>query len=242
MPAAIFLLFPLYKRSFLFYNGNTGSRRPDKGDFFMESRTIVHSAKRDSNVRLRAIAGYFASQHSHITHCIDMTQVKSEMRMAKAAARLFGESFSATPVDTILTMERTKMIGAFLAEELATAGVNINLDLAVITPETSHGQIIMRDNLLPYVQGKRVLLLTATATTGLTLSSALDGIRYFGGEPVGAATVFGGEFDFRDVPVVRLFDVKDIDGYASYPAMQCPLCKAGVKVDALINTYGYSKL
>ena len=86
-----------------------------------------------------------------------------------------------------------------------------------------------------------VLLLTASATTGQTVHSGIEGIRYYGGMAVGAATVFGGEFEC-DVPVVKLFGVEDIKDYCSYSAQDCPLCKKGVKVDAVVNSYGYSKI
>lgn len=208
----------------------------------MENRAVLLSARRNGTVKIRVIEGHFATQHSHVTHCIDMTQVKSELNMARTTARLFAESFYMTAVDTIITLERTKMIGGFLASELAYTGVNVNEDIAVISPEITNDKMLLRDNFLPYVKGKRVLLLTATATTGLTLRSALEGIRYYGGEPVGAATVFGGDFQIGNIPVVRLFDVEDIQGYHSHTAAECPLCRAGVKVEALINSYGYSKI
>ena len=193
--------------------------------------------------------GHFVTQHSHVTHCIDMTQVKSETQAALAAAKLFAGSFTDTPVDTIITLERTKMLGAFLANELEARGINLNANVAVISPEVSDDKIILRDNLMPYVKNKRVLLLTATATTGLTLKSALEGIWYYGGTPVGAATVFGGNFGDKinmhgviDVPVVRLFGDEAIGSYRSYLSTECPLCKNGVRIDALINSYGYSKI
>lgn len=208
----------------------------------MDTRGIILTAKRNKNVKMKVIEGHFATQHSHVSYCIDMTAVKSEMNMALAAARLFAESFYSTPIDTIITLERTKMIGAFLASELSHAGINLNVDISVITPEITGDKLILRDNLVPYVKGKRVLLLTATATTGLTLAGALEGIRYYGGEATGAATVFGGNFSFRNIPVVRLFGVEDIMGYSSFSATECPYCRAGIKIDALVNSYGYSKI
>ncbi|MCI8499451.1 MAG: orotate phosphoribosyltransferase [Clostridia bacterium] len=215
----------------------------------MEKRALELTARGSRNVKIRVIEGHFVTQHSHVTHCIDMTQVKSETQAALAAAKLFAGSFTDTPVDTIITLERTKMLGAFLANELEARGINLNANVAVISPEVSDDKIILRDNLMPYVKNKRVLLLTATATTGLTLKSALEGIWYYGGTPVGAATVFGGNFGDKinmhgviDVPVVRLFGDEAIGSYRSYLSTECPLCKNGVRIDALINSYGYSKI
>ena len=208
----------------------------------METRAFDLKARRNSAVVIRAIPGHFATQHSHVNCCIDMTKVKSQMGTAKAAARLFAEKFCNTPVDTVITLERTKMVGAFLANELSHAGINLNRDIAVISPEHTTAKLILRDNFLPYVKNQQVLLLSATSTTGLTAKSALEGIRYYGGEPVGLATVFGGNFEIPDLPVVKLVSTEDLNGYASYSPAECPLCKQGVKVDALVNSYGYSKI
>ncbi len=209
----------------------------------MEKRAYELFAKRNREITLRAIPGHFVTKHSHVSHCIDLTKVKSQMSTAKAAARLFAETFRYTaPVDTIISLERMKMVGAFLASELSMSGLNLHQDIAVISPEITDDKMILRDNFLPYVKGKNVLLLTATATTGLTVKSAVEGVRYYGGDAVGAATVFGADLTQVDVPVARLFGVEDIPGYASYPIAECPLCRAGIKVDALVNSYGYSKI
>ncbi len=208
----------------------------------METRAIPLRARRNSAVIVHAIPGHFATQHSHVTYCIDITKVKSDLKLAKAAARLFAEKFCNTPVDTIITLERMKMVGAFLANELSHAGINLNNDMGVISLEVTNDKLILRDNLLPYVKNKSVLVLCATATTGLTAKGAVDGIRYYGGEPVGLATVFGGDFQLDGIPVVRLMSAEDLSDYASFAQAECPLCKRGEKIDALVNSYGYSKI
>lgn len=214
----------------------------------MNNDTYELISARSRKVTIRIVDGHFATQHSHVSHFIDMTRVKSETVSARAAAKLFAARFVNDPVDTVITLERTKMIGAFLAEELAKTGMNVDRDIAVVSPEITNEKLFLRDNLVPYVKNKRVLLLTATATTGMTLKNALEGIVYYGGIPVGAATVFGGEFGESilagdiAVPVERLFFAKDIGKYDSYPSSECPLCKKGIKVDAVVNSYGYSKL
>lgn len=208
----------------------------------METRATQIRARGNGKVVISAIPGHFATQHSHVNYCIDMTKVKSQMSMAKSAAEMIAEAFINTPVDTIITLERTKMVGAFLANALSHAGLNINLDINVISPEVTNDLLVLRDNSAPYVHGKRVLILCATATTGLTAKSAVDGIRYYGGEPVGVACVFGGDFEIEGVPVLKLIDVGDVPAYASYSPNLCPLCRAGQRIDALINSYGYSKI
>ena len=214
----------------------------------MNNDTYELISRRSRKVSIRVVEGHFATQHSHVSHYIDMTKVKSETASAKSAARLLSARFIGEPVDTVITLERTKMIGAFLAEELSRTGINIEKGIAVISPEIKGEKLFLRDNLIPYVENKRVLLLTATATTGMTLKSALEGLLYYGGTPAGAATVFGGDFGQEitvggiSVPVERLFYAKDIGKYDSYSPHDCPLCKSGLKVDAVVNSYGYSKL
>lgn len=207
----------------------------------MERRAYDVFSKVNGDVSIRLIPGHFATRHSHVNYCVDMTGVKSQLGAAKAAAKLLADRYSSTPVDTIITLDRMKMVGAFMADDLAHSHINKNQNIAVITPEINNGVMVLRDNFLPFVKGKRVLLLTASATTGKDVRSVVEGITYYGGEAVGAATVFGGEFECR-VPVVKIFGLEDIPDYSSYAAADCPLCKRGVKVDALVNSYGYSKI
>lgn len=208
----------------------------------METRAFEMKAASSDAVTINIIPGHFATKHSHINYYVGMTKIKSQMNMAKITARLFAEHYCNTPIDTIISLERMKMVGAFLASELSHSGINLNQDIAVISPEITNDKMILRDNFLPYVKDQRVLLLTASASTGMTVNAAVEGIRYYGGEAVGAATVFGATFKGTDVPVVKLFSADDLGDYASYAPLSCPLCKAGVKIDAVVNSYGYSKM
>lgn len=205
----------------------------------MISNEISLTANKD--VSIKVISGHFATRHSHVNYCVDMTKIKSQLDSAKAAARLLAASFLSAPVDTIITLDRMKMVGAFMAEFISQSYVNYQKDIAVITPEIANDRLLLRDNFLPYIKDKRIVLLTASATTGKDVRSVVEGIRYYGGEPVGAATVFGGEFEC-DVPVYKIFGMESIPDYRSYAPADCPMCKSGVKVDAVVNSYGYSKI
>lgn len=205
----------------------------------MISNEISLTANKD--VSIKVISGHFATRHSHVNYCVDMTKIKSQLDSAKAAARLLAASFMSTPVDTIISLDRMKMVGAFMAEFISQAHVNYQKDIAVITPEITNDKLLLRDNFLPYIKDKRIVLLTASATTGKDVRSVVAGIRYYGGEPVGAATVFGGEFEC-DIPVYKIFGMESVPDYRSYVPADCPLCKSGIKVDAVVNSYGYSKI
>ena len=208
----------------------------------MEKRAVVRQSSFNKNITVTVIPGHFATNHSHINYFVDLTNIKSMHKMAKAAASRFGAAYANTPIDTIVCLERTKMVAAFLADYLSEHGINQNQDIAVLTPELKNGQVLLRDNLQSLVWGKNVLLLLANVSTGLTATSTLEGIRYYGGNPVGIASLFTTNTEVSGLPVVGIFTSDDIAGYETHSAADCPLCKNKVKLDALVNSYGYSKL
>ncbi len=207
----------------------------------MDKRAYDIFSNINRGIRIKVIPGHFATRHSHVNYCVDMTEVKSGLHAAKAAAKLLSDSFASTPVDTIITLDRMKMVGAFIADYLSHSHINLNQNIAVITPEITNDKLLLRDNFLPYVKNKRVLILTASVTTGKDVLNAVEGVRYYGGEAVGAATVFGADLRLG-VPLVKIFSADVILDYKSYAPVECPLCKSGVKVDAVVNSYGYSKI
>ena len=207
----------------------------------MEKRAYEIFSHATRDVCIRVIPGHFATRHSHVNYCVDMTKVKSELNASKATAKLFCDALGATPVDTIITLDRMKMVGSFIAHYLSHTHINKGQDISVISPEISNDKLLLRDNFLSYVKNKRVMLLTASATTGKDVNSVVEGIRYYGGIPVAVANVFGGDFECG-VPVYKLFGLDDVPDYTSNSPVDCPLCKRGVKVDAVVNSYGYSKI
>ena len=54
--------------------------------------------------------------------------------------------------------------------------------------------------------------------------------------------IFSTEESCGGYPVVSIFDPHDLPDYVSYDSKDCPDCKAHRKIDALVNSYGYSKL
>ena len=92
------------------------------------------------------------------------------------------------------------------------------------------------------VQGKNVLILSTSITTGVTLEKAITSVQYYGGTVQGIASIFSFISKAHGVEVNSIFDAKDMIGYASYDAKDCPMCKAKQKIDAIVNGFGYSKL
>ncbi len=196
---------------------------------------------------LRVSRGHFATSHSHTNYYIDVTTQKARLSEAAAAAKELASYYTSnTIVDTILCLDGTQVIGACLARELTESGclnLNAHQTIYVVTPEhTSGSQLIFRDNIVPMIAGKNVLILAASVTTGYTVTSAVEAIQYYNGQVAGVSALFATMEQCGEYPVRSIFDVKDLDHYASYPSHECPLCKEGKKIDALINSFGYSKL
>ena len=121
--------------------------------------------------------------------------------------------------------------------------MNAHQTIYVITPEyTTGSQIILRDNLAPMVKGKHVLILAASITTGYTAQAAIEAVNYYGGTVAGLSAIFATVPECLGIPVTSIFDPSSLPDYASYDSRECPLCKAGVRIDALVNSFGYSAL
>ena len=204
------------------------------------------STKRQ-NLHLKVAKGHFATNHSHINYYIDVTTQKTRLSEAQAvASELVSYYSNSTIVDSILCLDGTQVIGTCLAEELTRGGfvsINAHKTIYVLTPEhTTGSQLIFRDSLLSAVQGKNVLILAASVTTGYTAKSAIEAINYYGGRVAGIASVFATVPECMGYEVHSVFDPRDLQDYESHQSHECPMCKAGRKIDALVNSFGYSKI
>ena len=201
---------------------------------------------RHGSLPLRVAHGHFATSHSHINYYVDLTMTKHRLSEARAAAQeLVSKFYSSTIIDTILCLDGTEVIGACMASELTRTGhVNMNAHrtIYVCTPEhTSGSQLIFRENIAPMIVGKHVLILAASVTTGYTAQAALEAIRYYCGIPVGLCAIFACVEECEGFPVMSIYNTKnDLSDYISKPSRECPLCKAGVKLDAMVNSHGIS--
>ena len=200
-----------------------------------------------TKLEVSAYQGHFATRHSHNSHYIDITRMKHEHTMAREAAITIAQRYAyIKSIDTIVCTDGSEVIGAFLAYHLAKKdrfNVNMDKNIDVITPEyDSNGQMIFRDNLTPMVTGKSVLLLISTVNSGKTIRRMLDCVEYYGASVQGIAAVFSTVERVDDIPVYSLFAPGDIEGYITSAPKECPMCKAGQKIEALANSYGLSRL
>lgn len=212
----------------------------------MSDKPIKLQAKR-KNLYLRVFKGHFATSHSHINYYIDVTSQKMRLSEAKAVAdELITYYTASTIIDSILCLDGTEVIGACLADKLTRSdftNMNAHQTIYIVTPEhTSGSQLLFRDNIIQMIAGKHVLILAASVTTGFTALSAIEAVHYYGGHVAGISALFATKEEIGGYPVRSAFDPQYIPDYASFTAAECPLCKRGIKIDALVNSYGCSKL
>ena len=148
----------------------------------MENRMVKFYSKESNMLALHAIPGHFATSHSHINYYVDVTSVKTRAGEAKEAAKVLYSRMPKTEyVDTIVCMDGTEVIGAFLSQEIENGGVlstNRHETTYVVSPEiNNNNQMLFRDNNKGAIAGKHVVLLLATTTTGETIRRSLECIR-----------------------------------------------------------------
>ena len=208
---------------------------------------ITNLPVRHGNVPLRVARGHFATNHSHINYYIDITFQKTRLSEAKEMAKELVATFkNNTPVDTILCLDGTSVIGTCLADELTKSGfmtINQHKTIYVLEPEyNANSQMIFRDNIQPMIRNKHVLILMASCTTGYTAVKGIEAIGYYGGEVVGIAALYSAVSEVAGQPVRSVYNLSDLPDYASYDYKDFPYCKKGRRIDALVNSHGYSWL
>lgn len=204
-------------------------------------------SKVKSRLYANAIPGHFATNHSHINYYIDISDIKHKQGLAMTAARSIAANFPGVLVDTILCLEGTDFIGAYLAQELTRetlSGVNMGRDLCLLQPDSNvNGQFMFSDNLRPMIRDKSVFVMVASASTGQTLRQVCECVTYYGGTVAGCAALFSNVSELDGVKVAGLFTSDDFPGYQTCPhGKNCPACAAGLPLDAIVTPRGYRKL
>ena len=179
----------------------------------IRSRMVKFYARGDRHVTINATQGHFATSQSHINYYIDVTRLK--VRVAEAQELEKGDFRMTNKHETMYVVE---------------------------PEENSIHQFMFRENIRPSIEGKNILLLVATMTTGETVKKSLECIEYYGGIIQGVAAIFSTTTDIEGTRVYPLFDQEDLPGYATYAPHDCPFCKQGTPLEAMVNAYGYSKL
>ncbi|MEE1280232.1 MAG: orotate phosphoribosyltransferase [Oscillospiraceae bacterium] len=213
----------------------------------MPTSEIMKIKTKRENLYLRVSKGHFATSNSHSNYYIDVAAQKSRLSEAQAVAEELCSYYRHnTIVDTILCLDGMEVVGTCLADKL-TQGDFVNLNahqtIYVVTPEsTNASQLLFRDNIVPMIAGKHVLILAVSVSSGRTVEAAIDAVNYYGGNVVGVSSIFASKQECGGYPVHSVFDPSDLPGYECYSPKDCPMCKRGEKIDALVNYHGYSKL
>ena len=169
----------------------------------MKETTI--RSRLNPRLEVSVIAGHFATRHSHNNHYIDITRMKHEHTMAREAAMTLAQRYAYEKgVDTIVCLDGSEVLGAFLARHLAKNtlfAVNSDKNINVITPEyDSNGQLLFRDNLVPMVTDRNVLILISTVNSGKSIRRVVECAQYYGGKVQGIAAVFSTLEEMEGVP------------------------------------------
>ena len=213
----------------------------------MEKNLRDLRSSKNPKARIKVMEGHFATCNSHINTYIDMSTVKTRHNNSRETAKvLAAEYLTNTMVDTIVCLDGTEVIGAFMAQILADSShmsMSYKNNISIITPEFDQmGQILFRDNNQRMIKDMHVLVLAASITTGKTISKALESILYYGGSVCGVASIFSAVRKIAGIEVKTIFTSSDLPNYHAYAPHDCPMCKKGQRVQALVNSYGYSKL
>lgn len=199
------------------------------------------------DVSLNVAKGHFATRNSHTNYFVDVTRQQSCVRDAEAVARQLAQRLTQQMmVDTILCMDGTRVIGTCLAQRLTQGGfrsINAGKEVYVLRENVgTNGKLIFRDNARFMLEGKNILLLLASVTTGGTVRRGMECVEYYGGNVAGIAAIYSHQKELDGIPVVSLFDTNDLPGYASYLPEECPMCREKQELDAVVDKFGYSAL
>lgn len=232
---------------------------------------IKITCKKNSELVLKVIPGHFSSDRFHVNYYIDMSTLKMRQSEAKLVAKTMARNYTnkvelqtnrltdfiglnnlaeagavTTPIDTIICMDGCEVIGAYLADELTNENFptnNKHNSFYVITPEFDNtGQMVVRNNIKPMIKGRNVLVVLASAMSGRTITKAIGTILAYGGKIAGLSVIFANVDEIEGYRVNGVFTHEDLPNFKLTDPNNCEDCKAGVKLDAVVNSYGYEEL
>jgi orotate phosphoribosyltransferase len=213
----------------------------------MEKKAFKVSLEKNPLISIKVIPGHFTTNNMHLNYYLDVSGLKSDVWVAKDVAQQLAIPYlSRSIVDTIVCLEKTEVIAAFLANELQMEGqtvMNSENNIHIVTPINNvHGNMMFHDNVLEYITNKNILLLIATISSGRAMNIAMECIEYYGGRLAGVSALFVASHGKLKYKVNTLFNTDDIPEYKLFSIDECEMCKVGVKIDAFVNNEGYTKI
>jgi len=213
----------------------------------MDNKSYKISLEKNPIIAIKVTPGHFTTSTRHINHYLDVSELKTNALVARDVAQELAIPYlSSALVDTIVCMERTEVIGAFLAQELlqpGTAVMNSGGEIHIATPVNNiHGHMIFQDNVIEWITNKNVILLVASVSSARAIHIGMDCIAYYGGRLAGISALFVASPEKQKDKINALFTSDDIPGYQLFETVDCTMCKAGEKLDALVNSDGYTRI
>ena len=213
----------------------------------MEHNAFNIPLDKNPQIFIGVIPGHYTTSYAHVNHYLDVNEIKSNMFMARDVARVLAVPYlTGSLVDTIVCMERTDVIGAYLAEELVRKGdpsYAINKSIHIVTPINSvNGNLIFLGSTVGWISNKNIILLSATISSGHTVRKALECLSFYGGKAIGVSTLFMASGKQPDLDVNTLFTYEDIPDYRIWAPGDCELCRQERQLDAIISSEGYTKI
>jgi orotate phosphoribosyltransferase len=143
-------------------------------------------------------------------------------------------------------MDGSEILAAYLADHLLQAGlgvINQGSEIMLVTPMTSVGGLfIFHKSVMEKIKNKNVVIIVASMTTGDTANRVMECLSYYGCKVVGISAVFSAFPEVSGRKIHSIFDSTDIPNYCFYQPSECPMCREGRKIDAIITSEGYSKI
>ena len=213
----------------------------------MEDNFITVTSRLNPKLSVHVASGHFATNSAHRSHYIDIFELMSSSSVARDAARELAVPYRAsTDVNVIVYMDGTEILAAYLADELLQAGLavmNEGEEILLVTPMISaDGHFIFHQSVREKIKDKNVVLMVASMSTGATADQVLECLSYYGCKLVGISAVFSAFPQVGGRQIHSLFDCNDIPDYHFFSPSECVMCNEGKKIDAIINSDGYTKL
>lgn len=213
----------------------------------MISNAYSVSLSKNPLISIRLIPGHFATNSAHCNYFLDVSDLKTNALKAKDVAQELALPYlTRSLVDTIVCMENTEVLGAFIAEELMREGtsiVNSGKEIRVITPlQNVNGKLTFHDNMQEVIRNQNIILLVASISSGRTINAAIECLDYYGGKLIGISALFCSNPEKFEQGINAVFTSEDITNYQFYRPSECDLCAKGSRLDAIISSDGYTRL
>jgi orotate phosphoribosyltransferase len=213
----------------------------------MEDKAYDIPLAKNPIIKIKVTPGHFTTSTRHVSHYLDVSELKTNALVARDVAQQLAIPYlTSALVDTIVCMERTEVIAAFLAQELlqpGTAVMNSGGEIHIVTPVNNvHGNMIFQDSVVDLITNKNALLLVASVSSARAVHIGMDCIAYYGGRLAGISALFVASPEKQKDNINTLFTSDDIPGYRLFETVECEMCKAGHKIDALISSDGYTRV